>query len=107
MKGIKFLISSVLFVLSLAAAAQNITVKGTVASTDGEPVVGAYVFVKGSANGQLTDLDGAFTLPNVPADGTLVVAFMGMKTKEVPASPSVSIVMEWVVPVKRRLWDML
>lgn len=94
MKGIKFLISSVLFVLSLAAAAQNITVKGTVASTDGEPVVGAYVFVKGSANGQLTDLDGAFTLPNVPADGTLVVAFMGMKTKEVPASPSVSIVME-------------
>ena len=94
MKGIKFLISSVLFVLSLAAAAQNITVKGTVAATDGEPVVGAYVFVKGSANGQLTDLDGAFTLPNVPADGTLVVAFMGMKTKEVPASPSVSIVME-------------
>ena len=94
MKGIKFLISSVLFVLSLAAAAQNITVKGTVAADDGEPVIGAYVLVKGTTNGQLSDLDGAFTLTNVPANGTLVVAFMGMKTTEVPASPSVSIVME-------------
>lgn len=94
MKGIKFLISSVLFVLSLAAAAQNITVKGTVAADDGEPVVGAYVLVKGTTNGQLSDENGAFTLTNVPANGTLVVAFMGMKTVEVPASPSVSIILE-------------
>ena len=79
---------------SLALAAQNITVKGTVAASDGEPVVGAYVLVKGTTNGQLSDIDGSFTLTNVPANGTLVIAFMGMKTIEVPASPNVSIVME-------------
>ena len=94
MKGIKFLISAVLFVFAVSAYAQNITVKGTVAADNGEPVIGAYVFVKGTTNGQLTDIDGAFVLANVPADGTLVVAFMGMKTIEVPASPNVSIVME-------------
>ena len=94
MKVSKFLISSVLFLFSLALAAQNITVKGTVAASDGEPVVGAYVLVKGTTNGQLSDIDGSFTLTNVPANGTLVIAFMGMKTIEVPASPNVSIVME-------------
>ena len=94
MKGIKFMLSVVLFAVGFSAFAQNITVKGTVAANDGEPVVGAYVLVKGSTNGQLTDLDGAFSLANVPANGTLVVAFMGMKTVEVPASPSVSVVME-------------
>ena len=94
MKGIKYLIAAVLFVAGISAFAQNIAVKGTVAAGDGEPVAGAYVFVKGSTNGQLTDLDGAFTLSNVPANGTLVVAFMGMKTVEVPAAPTVSVVME-------------
>ena len=81
------MLSVVLFAVGFSAFAQNITVKGTVAANDGEPVVGAYVLVKGSTNGQLTDLDGAFSLANVPANGTLVVAFMGMKTVEVPASP--------------------
>lgn len=94
MKVSKFLISSVLFLFSLALAAQNITVKGTVAASDGEPVVGAYVLVKGTTNGQLSDIDGSFTLTNVPANGTLVIAFMGMKTTEVPASPKVSVVLE-------------
>jgi len=94
MKGIKCLISAFLCVLSLGAFAQNITVKGKVAADGGEPVVGAYVFVKGSTNGQLTDGEGQFVLANVPSNGTLVVAFMGMKTQEVPASPSISITME-------------
>lgn len=94
MKGIKFMISAALFLAGVLAFAQNITVKGSVAAEGGDPVVGAYVFVKGTTNGQLTDGEGQFILSNVPANGTLVVAFMGMKTQEVPASPSVSITME-------------
>lgn len=95
MKEIKAILIGLLFtVMSFGAFAQNITVKGTVSSTDGEPVVGAYVLVKDSTSGQLTDFDGSFSLTNVPANGTLVVAFMGMKTIEVPVSPQVSITME-------------
>ena len=94
MKGIKTLFSVLFLAVGLSAAAQNITVKGTVTTPDGEPVVGAYVLVKDTTNGQITDLDGAFTITNAPQSGTLVAAFMGMKTVEVPVSSNVSIVME-------------
>ena len=94
MKGIKTLLSILLFIVCSAAFAQNITVTGKVVSQDGEPVVGAYVLVKDTAIGQLTDLDGNFTLTNVPASGRLVVAFMGMKTAEVPAQSGQTITLE-------------
>ena len=60
MKGFKFLISSVLFVLSVSATAQNITVKGTVKDAQtGDPVPAAAVMVSGSTTGVVTDLDGS------------------------------------------------
>lgn len=94
MKGIKYLISAFLFAVCATSFAQNITVKGTVNAEGDGPVIGAYVFVKGTTNGQLSDMDGRFTLSNVPSDGILVVAYMGMKTKEVPVTPNVAIIME-------------
>lgn len=39
--------------LSLDAFAQQMTVKGIVKDTTGEPIIGANVVVKGSSNGQL------------------------------------------------------
>ncbi len=94
MKRFQLLISILLFSLCSVAYAQNITVKGKVTATDGEPVVGAYVLVKDTSTGVLTGLDGDFSLANVPASGKLVVAFMGMKTVEVPVSQNVSVTLE-------------
>ena len=94
MKGIKTLCVLLLFFAGVSAFAQNINVKGTVKASDGEPVAGAYILVKGSTNGCLTGTDGDFSLTGVPSSGTLVIAFMGMKTVEVPVSPSVSVIME-------------
>ena len=94
MRGIKYLMSTLLLLVCWGLSAQDITVKGTVAADSGEPVVGAYVFVKGTTNGQLTDGDGQFILNSVPADGILVIAFMGMKTQEIPASPNIAVVLE-------------
>lgn len=94
MKGIKYLISAFLFAVSVSMFAQNITVKGTVKAAGDGPVVGAYVFVKGTTNGQLTDGEGQFVLTDVPSSGILVFAFMGMKTQEIPASPAVSVILE-------------
>ncbi len=93
MKGIKFLLAILLFSAGSVALAQNITVKGTVTTADGEPVIGAYVLVKDTTNGILTDMDGAFSII-APPNGTLVVAFMGMQTQEVPVSPTLAIVLE-------------
>ena len=94
MKRIKTLISILLIAVCSSAFAQNITVKGKVVTNDGEPVVGAYVLVKDTATGELTGLDGDFTLTGVPASSRLVVAFMGMKTSEVDAAPTVTVTME-------------
>ena len=79
--------------LSVGAYAQNITVKGHVKDALGG-VIGANVVEKGnSTNGTITDLDGNFTL-TVPQGATLVVSFIGYKTQEVAAAPSVIITLQ-------------
>lgn len=45
---------------------QTRTVKGSVVDTNGESIIGASVKVLGTSNGSVTDLDGNFTLTNVP-----------------------------------------
>ena len=65
--------------------AQTSKVTGVVTSEeDGLPVVGASIMVKGTTIGTVTDLDGKFTLPNVPSSAeTLLISFVGMKQQEV------------------------
>lgn len=79
--------------LSIGAFAQQIAVKGHVKDTTGEPVIGANVLVKGTTNGTVTDFDGNFML-NVPKDAILSVSFVGYKTAEVKAAPTVMITLE-------------
>lgn len=79
--------------LSVGVYAQNITVKGHVKDALGG-VIGANVVEKGyAANGTITDLDGNFTL-TVPQGATLVVSFIGYKTQEVAATPSVIVTLQ-------------
>ncbi len=62
---------------------QTKTISGTVVDANGETVPGATVLVKGTTTGTITDMDGNFTLSDVPEDATLVFSFVGMKTIEV------------------------
>ena len=41
------------------------------------PVSGAYVTVKGTTNGAITDADGKFTLSGVKSGDVLVVSYVG------------------------------
>lgn len=71
------------FLAHILVFAQNeITVSGTV-SDDLGPLAGASVVVKGTTTGTQTDFDGNFTLNNVPADGTLVISYIGYSTQEI------------------------
>lgn len=65
------------------AVQQNKRVVGTIIDETGEPVIGANVIVKGTTNGVITDMDGHFELTNVPANGTIVISFMGYTTQEI------------------------
>ena len=73
-------------VLGLAAhnlKAQNRTVTGTVAGSDGASIPGVTVLVKGTKIGTSTDADGKFSLA-APATATaLVFSYVGYSTKEV------------------------
>lgn len=57
-------------------------ITGTILDETGEPIIGANVVQKGTTNGTMTDLDGAFSL-NVPNNATLVVSFIGYNSMEV------------------------
>ncbi|MFC2113371.1 SusC/RagA family TonB-linked outer membrane protein [Bacteroidota bacterium] len=62
--------------------AQPRTVTGTVTDANGEPLVGVTVIVKGTTMGAITDINGNYTLPDVPEDATLVISFIGMISQE-------------------------
>ncbi len=75
------------------AFAQLQTFNGVVLSeTDGEPVIGASVQVKGTTQGTITDFDGKFSII-ADKGGILVVSFIGMQTVEVPVAQDLKIVL--------------
>jgi len=83
------LLLACLFIGVGLATAQTQKVTGVVVSEeDGQPVIGASVLVKGTQIGVITDVDGRFTLPNVPSSAkTLQVSYIGMKTQEITIKP--------------------
>lgn len=85
----KFLVMQLLVFLSCwTVSAQEITINGTVTLQNGEPLPGASVVAKGTSTGTVADADGGFSL-NIPeGTETLVISFIGMKTKEVPVTSS-------------------
>ena len=76
------LLMVILVSMSWMASAQNQTAKGVVVDNIG-PVVGAGVVVAGTTNGTMTDVNGSFTLTNVPKGATLVVSCIGYQAVEV------------------------
>ncbi len=67
-----------------AEAQQEKRVTGTVTS-EGEPLPGVSVQVKGASSGTITDIDGKYSI-SAPADGILVFRFVGLKTAEKPVN---------------------
>ena len=51
-----------------ASWAQNVAVSGKVTGANGEAIIGANVLVEGTTQGITTNVDGDYTLTNVPAN---------------------------------------
>ncbi len=65
---------------------------GKVTDSNGEPVPGAAVIVKGTTIGVSTNFEGGFTL-DVPIDAqVLSVSFVGMKMQEIPVEGKTSFI---------------
>ena len=76
--------------------AQTQKVTGTVISDDDkQPVVGASIVVKGTNLGTITDIDGHFTLLNVPNSAKILqISYIGMKTESVSVQPTVRVILK-------------
>lgn len=70
---------------------QQKVIKGKVTDTSGAGLPGVSVIVKGTTSGTITDFDGNYTLANVPATGTLLFSFVGMKSQEIAIGNKTSI----------------
>ena len=61
---------------------QDRILRGTIIDTDGTPIIGANVVIKGSSNGTISDFDGHFSL-EVKEGDVLVVSYIGYTDYEV------------------------
>ena len=91
-KKILFLLVCALMSVNMVFA-QTSQVTGTVIDSEtGEPLIGAQVKVEGTNIGALTDLDGKFTLKNLPRSAKqVVVSYMGMNTVTAYIKPHMAI----------------
>ena len=68
-------------------SAQNRTVSGKVLDALQEPLIGVSIVIDGTAQGSITDVDGAFEL-QIPAGGaTLNFSYVGYLTEKVKVKP--------------------
>ena len=68
------------------SCASPVIVRGMVIDEENkEPVIGAAVFIDGTKKGVATNIDGQFAL-KLPPDTSLVISYIGYKTKKVHVS---------------------
>lgn len=83
-----------MFLLCVGAAFSQTKVNGTVVSQDdGQPVIGASVFVVGTNTGTVTDANGRFSLTVPAGKQTLRISYIGMEPIEVSARPNMRIML--------------
>ncbi len=79
-KSLLCLTSFVCIILHTSLFAQNKTITGRIADVNGNPVSGASIMIKQSAQGTLTDADGKFKL-NIPINALLLISSSGFKSQ--------------------------
>lgn len=77
------LLTTCLLLVTLSAFSQSKTITGTVKDGVGEPLIGVSVVVKGTSNGVVTDIDGNYSLTNVPENATLTFSYIGMLSQDI------------------------
>lgn len=85
-----------LWIYSIGIFAQEITISGVVTDSNKEPLIGVTIQIQGTGKGTITDIDGRYTLPNVPSKGKLEVSYVGMlkQTIDINNRSRINIVMD-------------
>lgn len=94
MKKLSLVLALVFFAIGVTLAQR--TISGTITDTQGVPLIGASILVKGTSVGTVTDVDGKYSL-SVPAEGkTLLISYTGFSSQEIAlgASNEVDVTLE-------------
>ncbi len=70
---------------------QSRQVAGTVVDLHGEPLVGVNVLVRGTSIGAMTDINGSYTITNLPENAILVFSYIGYLSQEIKVEDKSSI----------------
>lgn len=82
-KVLPVLLVMLLLTISTNIFAQGKSITGTVLDNLEVPVIGASVSIVGTTNGTMTDVDGNFSLSNVPAEAELQISYVGYITQTI------------------------
>jgi TonB-linked SusC/RagA family outer membrane protein len=61
----------------------QVSVKGVVTDSDGEPLIGVNILEQGTVNGTITDYDGTYSLDVASSASVLVYSYTGFRSQEV------------------------
>lgn len=88
--GLVYTVNNKLIVIHKPGETENVfssqqtgKVSGKVTDSSGSPLPGVTVVIKGTTVGTITNVDGVYTLSNVPSTGMIAFSFVGMKTEEI------------------------
>ena len=88
--GLIYTVNNKLIVIHKRGEASNIlngqkqkSLSGKVTDSSGSTLPGVSVVVKGTTNGTITDVNGNYSLSNIPENATIQFSFVGMKGQEV------------------------
>jgi TonB-linked SusC/RagA family outer membrane protein len=84
----------------LAAQEKRVEIKGTVTTSDKQPLEGVNIFIKGNKQGVVTDKNGQYTLSVSSEKETLVFSYVGYASKEEPVNGRKIINVTLLVEVK-------
>lgn len=82
---LRVVLALLMMFVAVQLSAQNVTVKGTVIDSNGEPVIGATVVQKGTSNGAVSDVNGEFNL-QAPKGCTLTISSIGFVEQTIAVS---------------------
>lgn len=81
MKSINIILLLICISASVFSQKPEIKVAGTLKGSDGQPIPGVTILIKGTTKGVITDINGNYVI-QAPLGSTLEFLFIGMKTKE-------------------------
>ena len=93
MKRANLILTLLLVMMSYFSFAQ-IGIKGIVNDTEGNPLPGVNIIVKGTDNGSSTDADGTFSITAPNKNSTLIFSFIGFETIEYSLNNKTDLIIE-------------